>query len=119
MGSSTSQNAAGQQVVTSGHPGKWNSSAAALLSYDVAHHAEWRDDGSLPGARQMFVADRPAHLAELPREERLWAVCTSGRRAALAASLLDRAGIRAGLVSQGGSVGWIERFERLAARAET
>ncbi|MBI3998286.1 MAG: 4Fe-4S dicluster domain-containing protein [Armatimonadetes bacterium] len=29
------------QQVTSGHPGPWNSSAAALLSYDVPHVAPW------------------------------------------------------------------------------
>jgi Fe-S-cluster-containing dehydrogenase component/formate-dependent nitrite reductase membrane component NrfD len=27
--------------VTSGHPGSWNSSAAAVLSYDVPHQAPW------------------------------------------------------------------------------
>jgi Fe-S-cluster-containing dehydrogenase component/formate-dependent nitrite reductase membrane component NrfD len=27
--------------VTSGHPGAWNSSAAAILSYDVLHRAPW------------------------------------------------------------------------------
>lgn len=27
--------------VTSGHPGPWNSSAAALLSYDIPHRAPW------------------------------------------------------------------------------
>jgi len=31
----------GAQVVTSGYPGGANSSAAALLSYDVAHRAPW------------------------------------------------------------------------------
>jgi Fe-S-cluster-containing dehydrogenase component/formate-dependent nitrite reductase membrane component NrfD len=31
----------GAQQVTSGHPGGANSSAAALLSYDVAHRAPW------------------------------------------------------------------------------
>ncbi len=29
------------QLVTSGHPSRHNSSAAALLSYDVPHHAPW------------------------------------------------------------------------------
>jgi Fe-S-cluster-containing dehydrogenase component/formate-dependent nitrite reductase membrane component NrfD len=29
------------QVVTSGHPGSWNSSAAAVLSYDIPHRAPW------------------------------------------------------------------------------
>jgi Fe-S-cluster-containing dehydrogenase component/formate-dependent nitrite reductase membrane component NrfD len=36
---------AGDQVVNSGHPGPatggWNSSAAAVLAYDVPHHAPW------------------------------------------------------------------------------
>ncbi|MEO6990221.1 MAG: 4Fe-4S dicluster domain-containing protein [Candidatus Baltobacteraceae bacterium] len=32
---------AGPQEVGSGHPGTWNSSAAALLSYDVSHKAPW------------------------------------------------------------------------------
>src|SRR6266536_1237665 len=32
---------AGPQQVPSGHPGPWNSSAAALLSYDVGHTAPW------------------------------------------------------------------------------
>jgi Fe-S-cluster-containing dehydrogenase component/formate-dependent nitrite reductase membrane component NrfD len=29
------------QLVTSGHPGGWNSSAAAVLAYDVPHRAPW------------------------------------------------------------------------------
>ena len=29
------------QAVASGHPGTWNSSAAALLAYDVPHQAPW------------------------------------------------------------------------------
>lgn len=36
-----SEKVSGHQVVTSGHPGKWNNSAAALLSYDVPHRAPW------------------------------------------------------------------------------
>jgi Fe-S-cluster-containing dehydrogenase component/formate-dependent nitrite reductase membrane component NrfD len=36
-----SEQPGGQGVVNSGHPGSRNSSAAALLSYDVAHHAPW------------------------------------------------------------------------------
>lgn len=32
---------AGPQQVPAGHPGPWNSSAAALLSYDVGHTAPW------------------------------------------------------------------------------
>src|SRR6266568_7704221 len=35
------QGAPDPQLVTSGHPGRTASSAAALLSYDVPHHAPW------------------------------------------------------------------------------
>jgi Fe-S-cluster-containing dehydrogenase component/formate-dependent nitrite reductase membrane component NrfD len=35
------QGAPGPQLVVSGHPGRPTSSAAALLSYDVPHHAPW------------------------------------------------------------------------------
>jgi Fe-S-cluster-containing dehydrogenase component/formate-dependent nitrite reductase membrane component NrfD len=31
----------GDQLVNSGHPGGWNSSAAAVLAYDVPHRAPW------------------------------------------------------------------------------
>lgn len=36
-----SQQPAGPHGVNSGHPGRWNTSAEALLSYDVAHGAPW------------------------------------------------------------------------------
>jgi Fe-S-cluster-containing dehydrogenase component/formate-dependent nitrite reductase membrane component NrfD len=36
-----SQGPPGPQLVVSGHPGRPTSSAAALLSYDVPHHAPW------------------------------------------------------------------------------
>jgi Fe-S-cluster-containing dehydrogenase component/formate-dependent nitrite reductase membrane component NrfD len=38
---STQGDPADPQLVTSGHPSHHNSSAAALLSYDVPHHAPW------------------------------------------------------------------------------
>ncbi len=36
-----SEQGEGKRVVTSGHPGPRNSSAAALLSYDIPHRAPW------------------------------------------------------------------------------
>ncbi len=81
----------------------------------VRQPAEWRDDGSIPGSLQLFVADLPARIGELPRDDELWVVCTTGHRAAIAASLLDRADIPVRLVHRGGTVGWIERFEEPVA----
>lgn len=43
--------------------------------------------------------------------------CSSGHRAAIATSLLDRADIPVRLVARGEPIGWIERFDRLAASA--
>ncbi len=36
-----SEQGTGEQAVTAGHPGAWNSSAAAVLAYDVPHRAPW------------------------------------------------------------------------------
>ncbi|HLO36656.1 MAG TPA: 4Fe-4S dicluster domain-containing protein, partial [Candidatus Deferrimicrobium sp.] len=36
-----SEQGSGEQIVNSGHPGSWNSSAAAVLAYDVPHRAPW------------------------------------------------------------------------------
>jgi glyoxylase-like metal-dependent hydrolase (beta-lactamase superfamily II)/rhodanese-related sulfurtransferase len=86
-----------------------------LRVLDVRQPAEWRDDGVIPDSLQMFVADLPDRADELPRDAELWTVCTTGHRAAIASSLLARAGIPVRLVARGGTVGWIERFEEPAA----
>ena len=36
-----SEQGSGRQIVPAGHPGTWNSSAAAVLAYDVPHRAPW------------------------------------------------------------------------------
>jgi rhodanese-related sulfurtransferase len=77
---------------------------------DVRQPQEWRDDGAVPGSHQIFVADLAARLDELPADEELWVVCTTGHRAAIGASLLDRAGMPVRLVGRGGTVGWMERI---------
>lgn len=88
-----------------------------LRILDVRQPAEWRDDGAIPDSLQMFVADVPTRIGELPRDAELWVVCTTGHRAAIAASLLDRADTPVRLVARGGTVGWIERFEDSAPAA--
>jgi len=84
---------------------------------DVRQPAEWRDDGVIPGSNKIFVADLSAQMDDVPRDGELWVVCSSGHRAAIATSLLDRADIPVRLVARGGPIGWIERFERLADSA--
>jgi Zn-dependent hydrolases, including glyoxylases len=58
--------------------------------------------GGIPGSLQIFVGDLPGRLADIPRSREVWTVCASGRRAALAASLLDRAQIPVTAVTSGG-----------------
>lgn len=82
---------------------------------DVRQPAEWRDDGAIPGSRRVFVADLPDRLGELPRDREQWIVCTTGHRASIAASLLDRVDVPVRLVGRGGVVGWVERFEAALA----
>lgn len=88
---------------------------ATVSVLDVRQPVEWRDDGAIPGSRTIFVADLAARIDELPRHEEVWVLCTSGHRAAMGASLLDRADVPVRLVARGGVIGWIERFERASA----
>jgi rhodanese-related sulfurtransferase len=68
---------------------------------DVRQPAE-RARGGIPGSRQIVLGDLPQRISELPRDRTVWTVCQSGRRAAIAASLLDRAGIPVTAVAKGG-----------------
>ncbi|HEV8622408.1 MAG TPA: rhodanese-like domain-containing protein [Actinomycetota bacterium] len=68
---------------------------------DVRQQTEW-NVGHLEGSTHIFVGDVNARLTEIPRDHELWTVCASGHRAAMAASLLDRAGIPVRLVTPGG-----------------
>jgi len=71
------------------------------LVLDVRQQTEW-DAGHLEGSTHLFVGDVNARLKEMPRDREVWTVCASGHRAAMAASLLDRAGIPVRLVTPGG-----------------
>ncbi|MBT2446970.1 MBL fold metallo-hydrolase [Streptomyces sp. ISL-43] len=59
--------------------------------------------GSIPGALAIPIGELPRRLAEIPRDREVWTVCGRGRRAAVAASLLDRAGIPVTAVVRGGA----------------
>jgi hydroxyacylglutathione hydrolase len=84
---------------------------------DVRQPIEWQTDGVVPGAERIFVADLPARIAQLSAELTAGApvtvFCKSGSRAAIAASLLDRAGVEVRLVPVGGAARWPAPLERL------
>jgi len=73
---------------------------------DVRQPNEWRDEGVIPGSRQIFVADLPARMAELPRDRPVTVICRSGYRASIAASLLDGAGFDVRLIARSGAPKW-------------
>ncbi|MFJ9542472.1 rhodanese-like domain-containing protein [Streptomyces sp. NPDC101225] len=75
---------------------------------DVRQELE-RAWGTVPGSRQTFLADLPEQLADLPYDRPVWVICSNGHRAAIAASLLDRAGIEARLIGEGGVGEWRQR----------
>jgi glyoxylase-like metal-dependent hydrolase (beta-lactamase superfamily II)/rhodanese-related sulfurtransferase len=72
---------------------------------DVRQPVEWRD-GTIPGADTIFVSDLPTRLAELEADDELTIVCKSGQRSAIAASLLDGAGVKVRFVGVGGVPDW-------------
>ena len=83
---------------------------------DVRQPIEWQQDGVVPGAERIFVADLPARLAELPEGAPVTVFCKSGSRAAIAASLLDAAGVDVSVVAEGGAGSWPEPLETLPSR---
>jgi hydroxyacylglutathione hydrolase len=83
------------------------------LLLDVRQPIEWQNDGIVPGAERIFVADLPARLDELPAGSRVTVFCKSGSRSAIAASLLDRAGLDVRVVTNGGAARWPEPLARL------
>ena len=97
------------------HAGGAGPSGETVL--DVRQPIEWQDDGAIPGARRIFVADLPARLVEIPAGERVTVLCKSGARAAIAASLLDAAGRDVRLVARGGATSWAGTFEHPATDA--
>jgi glyoxylase-like metal-dependent hydrolase (beta-lactamase superfamily II)/rhodanese-related sulfurtransferase len=64
--------------------------AEDLAVVDVRRSDEWRD-GHVAGAHNVPLHELLTHLHHVPAGE-LWVHCTSGYRAAIAASLLERAG---------------------------
>jgi hydroxyacylglutathione hydrolase len=68
---------------------------------DVRQRSEW-DAGHLEGTRHEFVGDVPDRLDSFDRARVNTVICASGYRSAMAASVLDRAGVPVRLVARGG-----------------
>jgi glyoxylase-like metal-dependent hydrolase (beta-lactamase superfamily II)/rhodanese-related sulfurtransferase len=75
---------------------------------DVRQPIEWATDGVVPNSEQIFVADIPERLGELPTGAPVTVFCRTGHRASMAASMLEAAGHDVRLVSEGGASAWPE-----------
>ncbi|MHB1884758.1 MAG: MBL fold metallo-hydrolase [Acidimicrobiales bacterium] len=80
---------------------------------DVRQDQEWAE-GHLAEARHVHIPDLGERVGELDEEEPTYTLCQTGHRAAMAASILDAAGIPAVLVD-GGISDWAERGYLLVA----
>jgi len=68
---------------------------------DVRQMSEW-DEGHLEASRHVFVGDVPGRIDEFDTKRTTTVVCASGYRSAMAASVLDGAGVPVRLVSHSG-----------------
>ncbi|MER8041512.1 MBL fold metallo-hydrolase [Streptomyces sp. NPDC094032] len=76
--------------------------AARLTEVRVLDVRPERPEGGIPGTLFVPLPELPRRVGELPRDREIWTVCGSGRRATIAASLLDRAGLAVRAVTSGG-----------------
>ena len=77
----------------------------APLVLDVRQRDEYAA-GHVPGAVHLMAGDLPDRLAELPAERPIFAICASGYRSSIAASLLQQAGYRDVSWVSGGVGSW-------------
>ena len=85
---------------------RWQADHAAIQLLDVRERREW-DDGHIPGSLHRPYHDIHALPDDVDAERPVAAICASGQRAAVAASLLQRYGARHVLhVVDGGVPSW-------------
>ena len=61
--------------------------ASEAMIVDVRNRSEW-EKGHIPNARHIMLGDLQQSLADLPKNRPIIAVCGSGYRSSIAASLL-------------------------------
>jgi hydroxyacylglutathione hydrolase len=79
--------------------------AGALTVVDVRSAREWARD-HVPGALHIPLQELAGRVADIPRSRPVATICEGGSRSALAAGLLERAGVRDVLNVDGGMHAW-------------
>ncbi len=76
-----------------------------LFVLDVRQPQEWRA-GHIPGATHITGAELPTRIDEVPKDRPVAAICGSGYRSSVSASLLQRHGLRNVVNVLGGMTAW-------------
>lgn len=81
---------------------------SGALVLDVRSNEEWRT-GHIAGATHVMLGDLPSRLESLSKQSEIIAVCGSGYRSSIAASLLTKAGFANVRSMGGGTAAWDQR----------
>lgn len=84
--------------------------AGHSIVLDVREAEEW-EEGRIPGARWIPMAELAGRLEELPKDREIIVVCRSGGRSAVVTNYLLAAGFRA-VNLRGGMLQWQGEVER-------
>jgi hydroxyacylglutathione hydrolase len=74
---------------------------------DVREPSEWHEEGIIKGAECIFFADLPEKADSIDRNKRYAVICSVGRRASIAASILRQKGFVGVGNVMGGMTAWI------------
>ena len=77
-----------------------------VLLVDVREPSEWKEEGTVEGARRIFFVDLPEKASSLPKDKPLAATCSVGKRSSIAVSMLERAGFKNVTNVLGGMTAW-------------
>jgi hydroxyacylglutathione hydrolase len=84
---------------------------------DVRSDAEWKE-GRIKEAKHIYVGELERRVNQIPKDRAVACICSSGKRASMAASILKRAGVKTVYNVLGGIEAWKKKdyplvYERL------
>ncbi|WP_424357030.1 rhodanese-like domain-containing protein [Methanocella sp. MCL-LM] len=79
-----------------------------VLLLDVREPREWQE-GTVPGAKMLYVGDLEQKLDEVPRDKPVASMCSVGHRGSTGASILKRAGFKDVYNVLGGFTAWKQK----------
>ncbi|GGK04556.1 Zn-dependent hydrolase [Lentibacillus kapialis] len=82
--------------------------AGSVHLVDVRNQSEW-DEGHAPDAQHIMLGYLPDRINEIPTDKAIAVNCQSGKRSAIAASLLQKNGIKNVINLQGGFGNWLKK----------